>query len=86
MVVNSIRSYRAKAHPGTGRPCVCAHQYPPEGDERATPGIRDYPCVLRRSRPFCARRLLPGVLASEAARRARVSWLVCIKEDFSLSP
>ena len=45
------------------------HQWQPENYERATFRIGDCLCELRRGRPFCAGRLLPGVLASEAASR-----------------
>ena len=47
-----------------------AHQWQPEGDERAKLRGRD---VLRRGRRFCGRRLLPGVLSSDAAGRVTSS-------------
>ena len=43
------------------------HQWRPEGDNRATFGIRDSPPVFRRGRRFCASHLLSGVRSSEAA-------------------
>ena len=56
----------------------CAHQWRPGDDERAMFGIGDCPCVLRRGRRFCSRRLMPGVLVSKAARWVMsflASWL-----------